>query len=137
MLIHLMKANLPLNPWMGIRKNSSVLYPCNSTSLWLDVALKVEVAVEGDLMCKFMQTAPLIPSYPARNPAFLKELSGQRFLFPMSAIPLHNSTSGSDNWSCLCETKRTSTEIPGLSLGSAATQQQQGWTFLSLAFTSN
>lgn len=48
-----------------------------------DVALKVEVAVEGDLMWKFLQTAPLIPADPVRYPASLKVLLLTRgFYFP-------------------------------------------------------
>ena len=40
----------------------------HATSLWLDVALEVEVAVEANLICKFVQTAPPIAPYPARKP---------------------------------------------------------------------
>lgn len=48
-----------------------------------DTALKVEVAVEGDFLCKFPQTAPLTPSYPVRNPASLNELLLTKcFYFP-------------------------------------------------------
>lgn len=60
---------------MSVSVKTVVWYiPHNATAIWAGAAFKAKLAVERDLMCKFLQTAPLIPSYPARRSASLKAL---------------------------------------------------------------